>query len=85
MLFFIVSRGNNRGIRLTPHRFKDGTYHVLRTKGGTPVRVKNEEDLQPYLDRGYLLRMSNKSEHHHPSGITPDSIQGRKKATQEAG
>jgi hypothetical protein len=81
MLFFIVSRGNNAGIRLTPHRFKDGTYHVLRRKGEPAVLVKNEEDLQSYLDRGYLLRMSNKSEDHRPSGISPGSIQGQKKAT----
>ncbi len=80
MLFFIVTRGKNQGIRLTPHRFKDGTYHVLRKKGDTPVALKNEEDIQPYLDRGYLLRMSNKREHHRPSGIAPDSIRGQRRS-----
>ena len=79
MLFFVVSRGKNAGIRLTPHRFKDGTYHVLRRKGDEPVQVKTEEEIQRYLDRGYLLRMSNRQEGHPPSGIMPDSIQGRRK------
>jgi hypothetical protein len=79
MLFFVVARGKNAGIRLTPHRFKDGMYHVLRRKGDTPIPVKNEDDVEDYLDRGYLLRMSNRREHHPPSGIASDSIQGRSK------
>jgi hypothetical protein len=77
MLSFEVWRGKNRGIRLTPHLFRDGTYHVERKKGDTPIRVKNENELRSYVDRGYHLRMSNREERLSPSLIAQDSIQGR--------
>jgi hypothetical protein len=35
-----------------------------------------ERDIESYLDRGYILRMSAKG--HSPSGIRPESIIGRK-------
>ena len=39
MLFAIVSRGKNIGIRLLPHRFEDNRYHVHRGKAGPYIPV----------------------------------------------
>lgn len=76
MLFFIVSRGKNAGIRLSPHRLNNGMYRVSETKQGRHVWVRDEDEIKSYLSRGYSLRMSNKSERHPPSLISPESIQG---------
>jgi len=34
MMFAIVSRGRNSGIRLLPHRYQDNRYHVSLGKEG---------------------------------------------------
>ena len=77
MLYYEVLRGGKSGIRLYPHRFKDGLFHLMLEKGGETVRVKSEADIRFYLDHGYRLRMSNRDEGHSPSLIKPSSIQGR--------
>lgn len=77
MLYYEVGRGANAGKRLYPHRFKDGTFHVMRRKGDRPTLVEHADDLKSYLDRGYRLRMSNKDEKHSPSLIRAESILGR--------
>jgi hypothetical protein len=79
-MYFTVRRGENKGTRLRPHLFRDRTYHVLRKKGDVPTPVKNESDLESWVERGYCVRMSNKEEKHSPNLIAPGSIEGRKKA-----
>ena len=78
MLSCRVSRGQNTGIRLTPHRFRDGRFRVSKTKESPYVAVDDERAIKAYLGRGYSLRMSNRHEHHAPSLIRPDSIEGWK-------
>jgi hypothetical protein len=34
-LYAIVQRGQNRGARVTPHKYVDGKYHVARKKEAT--------------------------------------------------
>jgi hypothetical protein len=76
MLYAVVWRGKNFGIRLTPHKYKDGTYHVARKKGEY-IHVGFDEII-PRIRDGYGLRMSNPSEKHPPGLIMPQSIQGWK-------
>jgi hypothetical protein len=76
MLYFDVRRGENTGIRLTPHKFKDKTFHVAKKKGDQYVHLETEEQVVQYLRSGYSLRMSNRKENHAPSLIAPESICG---------
>ena len=77
MLFAIVWRGKNIGLRLTPHKYKNGIYHVARKKGGPYFDVDLDE-IPSWIERGYGLRMSNTSENHPPGLIMPQSIRGWK-------
>jgi hypothetical protein len=76
MLYTEVKRGADKGIRLTPHRFKDGRFAVTKKKGDAYIFLDSEEQVIHHLTSGYLLRMSNKKERHAPSLIAPSSIQG---------
>jgi hypothetical protein len=75
MISYKVIRGNHKEIVLTPWRHKDGSFHLLKRKGDTPVRVISESDIPSYLDKGYSLRMGNREERHSPSLIRPESIE----------
>ncbi len=75
-LYYEVSRGNDKGLRLTPHRYRDKRFR-MRKRAGDPWIAVEEHQIQSYLARGYILRMGTKS--HSPSGISPDSIKGWKK------
>jgi hypothetical protein len=76
MLFAIVSRGKNLGIRLLPHRFEDDRYHVSLGKQGPYIPVSDYRDIPSYLANGYSLQMS--SSERKPTLIRPESIQGWK-------
>jgi hypothetical protein len=80
MLFTIIERGKNRGVRSTPWRHKDGTFHVLMKKGDDPIRVETEDEMKRYLQRGYGIRMGNKEEGHPPGLVRPKSIRGWSKS-----
>jgi hypothetical protein len=73
MLFAIVSRGKNRGVRLFPHRFKDDRYHVQLGKQGPYIPVSDLRDIPRYLANGYSLQMSGGES---LSLIRPQSIRG---------
>jgi hypothetical protein len=73
-LYYIVRDGRNRGTRLKPHRYRDGKFRMRREPGEPWIRVE-EEQIESYLDKGYILRMGANG---HLSGICADSIQGRK-------
>ena len=74
-LYAIVQRGKNAGIRVTPHKYRDGKYHVAREKEDSPVRVDADE-VKSYIRRGYGLRMGNRLAGHPPGLFMPQSIYG---------
>jgi len=79
MLFAIVSRGRNSGIRLLPHRYKkDNRYHVSLGVQGPSIPISDDRDIPSYLANGYSLRMSSGARSHNPTLISPDSIRGWK-------
>jgi hypothetical protein len=79
MLFAIVRRGKNAGIRLVPHRFReDDRYRVSLGKKGPYIPISDERDLPDYLANGYSLSMSSGAEGHNPTLISPASIVGWK-------
>jgi hypothetical protein len=78
MLFAIVRRGKNFGVRLLPHLFKDNRYRVSLTRQGPYIPLADDRDIPEYLANGYSLSMSNKAESHNPTLIKPDSVQGWK-------
>jgi hypothetical protein len=50
---------NRAGKVVTPHRYSDGCYVVSTSKNQVDqVRVRSDEDLIAYLQRGLQLRMS---------------------------
>jgi hypothetical protein len=78
MLFAIVRRGKNAGIRLVPHRYKeDDRFRVSLGKKGPYIPISDERDLPDYLANGYSLSMSS-GDAHTPSLINPRSITGWK-------
>jgi hypothetical protein len=78
MLFAIVRRGRNSGIRLLPHRFEDDRYRVSLTREGPGIPLANPQDIPDYLANGYSLHMSNVAQNHKPTLIKPESIRGWK-------
>jgi hypothetical protein len=74
-LYYEVRYGNDRGLKLMPHRYRDNRFR-MRKKPGDPWIVVEERQIESYLEQGYILRMSAKG--HSPSGIHPKSIKGWK-------
>jgi hypothetical protein len=83
MLFTIVERGRNRGMRLLPHRFKDDRYHVQLGRRGPYIPVSDSRDIPSYLANGYSLHMSDRVEGHAPSLVRPEAIQGWNRESKE--
>ena len=78
MLWTYVSRGKNKGVRLTPSRFvrDHARFHLAASKEGANVAVSTEAEIVAHLRRGLSMRMSNRSEGYPPSLISPKSIKG---------
>ena len=76
MMFALVRRGKNSGVRLVPHLFADNRYHVSLTKQGPDIPLYDYRDISEYLANGYSLRMSNREANHQPTLIKPSSIEG---------
>jgi hypothetical protein len=77
MLSARVSRGQNTGILVTPHKYTNGKYRVAMRKEGPYIEVDLDE-IKSYLHRGYRVRMSNKLHKHPPGLISRESIDGWK-------
>ena len=75
MISAIVQRGQNRGIRVTPHKYANGKYHVAKKKEDLPIEVDYGE-IKSYLAKGYGVRMSNKLKKHPPGLFMSASIDG---------
>jgi hypothetical protein len=76
-LYYEVRHGNDKGVKLTPHRYRDNRFR-MRKKPGQPWIAVEEHEIESYLKKGYILRMSAKG--HSLSGIAPDSIYGWKRS-----
>jgi hypothetical protein len=77
MLTFVVTRGREKGVVLTPHRGEDGKYVASRTRFKKDyVKVEKVEDLILLMQKGYGVRMSNQDSdtHRGPSLIRPSGI-----------
>ena len=73
-----VSRGQEQGVWLFPHKFRDGMYVVSKSRFKTDyIRVPNQREAKLYIDKGYSLRMSNpdSAKHKSPSLIRPERIE----------
>jgi hypothetical protein len=79
MLFAVVSRGNNVGTRLLPHRLEDDRYLVSLGRNGPFIPVSDSHDLPNYLANGDSLHTSAKG--HKPTPIRPESIRGWEKSS----
>lgn len=75
-LHAFVSRGARLGELLFPHKHDDGTYVVSKTRFENDyIRVINEAEILPWLEKGYGLRMSNPNKGiKAPSLISPEAI-----------
>ncbi len=75
---YIVSRGNEAGVVLTPHLHEDGKYVASMTRFEQDyVRVETVRELGILARNGFSVRMSNpySANHRAPSLISPGSIQ----------
>jgi hypothetical protein len=75
-LHAFVSHGARSGELLFPHKHEDGAYVVSKTRFEDDyVRLANETEILPWLEKGYGLRMSNPDKGiKAPSLVTPESI-----------
>ena len=77
VLTYVVTRGRENGVVLTPHKGEDGKYVASRTRFKQDyMKVDKVEDLLPLLQKGYSVRMSNQDSdtHRPPSVIRPQGI-----------
>jgi len=75
---FTVSRGDERGVVLTPHLHEDGKYVASMTRFEKDyVRVESIRELGILAKHGFSIRMSSPSSTNHraPSLISPGSLQ----------
>jgi hypothetical protein len=77
-LTYVVVRGREKGVVLTPHnKGDDGKYVASPTRFKKDyVKVDKVEDLIPLMRKGYGVRMSNQDSDNHrmPSLIQPQGI-----------
>ena len=77
-LRYIVLRGRNAGIELSPHRFDDGFFRAHKTNSRNDPegkQVRTETELIDLVRSGYHVRMSNLEKGHAPSTVKPEIIQ----------
>lgn len=77
-LEYVVSRGSEIGVVLSPHLHEDGKYVASMTKFEDDyIRVETKRELRILAKHGFSIRMSNheSKSHRSPSLISPDSLQ----------
>ena len=77
MMTFVVTRGREKGVVLTPHKGEDGKFVASPTRFKKDyVKVEKVEDLIPLMQKWYGVRMSNQDSdtHRGPSLIRPSGI-----------
>jgi hypothetical protein len=75
VLSYTVRYGSDLGLQLAPHRYRDKKFRMRKKAGDAWIAVE-ESQIESYLSKGYILRMSARG--HSPSGISPNSIEGWK-------
>jgi hypothetical protein len=76
-LQYVVSRGKNKGIFLSPHRYEDSFFRAHKThsrKDQSGKQVKTEEELIALVRLGFYVRMSNRDVGHPPSTVKPEIV-----------
>ncbi len=76
-LTYVVTRGREKGVALTPHKGEDGKFVASPTRFKKDyMKVERVEDLIPLMQKGYGVRMSNQDSdtHRGPSLIRPQGI-----------
>jgi hypothetical protein len=74
---YIVSRGDEPGVVLTPHLHEDGKYVASMTRFENDyIRVESIRELGILAQHGFSIRMSSPSSTNHraPSLISPGSL-----------
>ena len=74
---YVVSRGEEAGVVLTPHCHDDGKFVASRTRFEKDyVRVESFRELCILAQHGFSIRMSNphSANHRAPSLIAPESL-----------
>jgi hypothetical protein len=74
-LTYNVRWGKDVGLTLKPHRHKQG-YLASKSKFGPHKYVNTEQELIPYLQKGWCIRMS--APDHASSLICANSVEGWK-------
>jgi len=76
-LHYIVARGKNAGLSLSPHRYEDGFFQAHKTNSRNDPegkRVQTEAELVALVRIGYHVRMSNVEAGHAPSTVKPEIV-----------
>jgi hypothetical protein len=76
-LRYVVIRGKNIGIVLSPHRYKSGLFRAHKTSSRNDPKSKSvstELELIELVRLGYKVRMSNVELDHAPSTVRPEII-----------
>lgn len=76
-LIYVVLRGKNTGIELTPHKYADGTFKAYKTSSRNDPNgksVSTESELISLVRYGYHIRMSNIDFGHSPSTVKPNIL-----------
>lgn len=74
-LRYVVSRGKNEGMVLSPHRYKDGFFRAHKTNSRNDLlgkKVRTEAELVELVRLGFYIRMSNMDARHPPSTVKPE-------------
>jgi hypothetical protein len=53
-LYYEVRNGEDKGLRLAPHQFRDKRFR-MRRKAGEPWVAVQESEMESYLEKGYIL------------------------------
>lgn len=79
MLRTTVRWGEEKGIVLRPHKFRNGKFKASKCKSGPHRWATTEADLEGHVDQGWPIRMSNPDSDNHraPSLIVPRFIERR--------
>lgn len=75
---YLVKRGGEKGVVLTPHLHEDGKYVASMTRYENDyVYVESIRELEILIKHGFSIRMSCPSSANHkaPSLISPNSLQ----------
>jgi hypothetical protein len=73
-----VHKGDELGVVLTPHKYRNGMYRASKSKFGPHFEVPDIAGVKEPIDKGHSIRMSNPDSQNHraPSLIKAQFIRG---------